>query len=170
MASEFVAMHGRDPGIHEAIVLKVAARAEARAMLHERLLSDEWDDLTHEQRTTSLSAIGAAGDQLIRCSKEAGLNKRPDGADLQQRLKLIRAKASAQASHDPPASNATQDDQIAAPEAGDVIASQPDGDASQQTQGDGVQQTEVMMGDGQSKVPPADPPDSPDYATDTRGS
>jgi hypothetical protein len=96
MALEFTALHGRDPSIHEHIALKVAARAEARAMLHERLLADEWDKLTHEQKTTSLTAIGAAGDQLVRMSKEAGLNRQADGGDHQQRLKRIRARASIQ--------------------------------------------------------------------------
>lgn len=47
-------------------------------MLHERQLANDWGDLSHEQRTASLAAIGTAGDQLIRCSKELGLNTRPE--------------------------------------------------------------------------------------------
>jgi hypothetical protein len=74
--AEFIATHDREPALHEHIVLKVMARAEARAMLHERMLAVDWDALSHEQRTASLAAIGGAGDQLIRCSRELGLDQR----------------------------------------------------------------------------------------------
>ena len=121
MFAEFVALHSRDPGIHEHIALKVAARAEARAMLHERMLALEWESLTHEQRTTSLTAIGAAGDQLVRMSREAGLNHRADAGNLQERLRLIQARTAAQdASAQPEANGSTATCGVAQVHAGDA--------------------------------------------------
>lgn len=103
--NEFVAIHGRDPSIHEHIALKTLARAEARAMLHERMLANDWDILTFEQRTTSLDKIGAAGDQEIRCSKELGLNRQPgDDADAAKWLAIPV-----------PDDDAPQDDETAVP-------------------------------------------------------